>query len=773
MKKDFEQIKKKYGEDFAKFCRTHFSTILETDGLLLNILEQNFYPTKFLFNDLVKTHSENNFINYIYSKYYNMQQEIEIAGETGKTPEELLAIAGYKLYKCETHKDVLSFKKYYDKDEELCTFDDPFRIQRNEIFFAVKNNVDQIHRYDFFEPDRQDDYGTSVISIQFSKKSKYLSIKNRYNHAVEDPDSTFSNNLDNIIPGLTKSFETYYGLSYVPEENEEFPLKNYTQTVGGKFINYNTKYLDTYFCSNNIVIINNEIVQYDKARYEVIDNFIIDRKEKTITSTPYDGFCDRVNGFKFVDVAKIDNKTKQIKFILQDDQEVVLIVNEKNQIIEYIDKNITKTESHFLYSCESIEKIVTPNLDTTGHKFVCKSPVKHLDAPNLRMASYDFLNKSAMQELSLQHLTCVGGNFLDENNSLKVANFPNLVDVGSYFLSNNHVLEQINVENLESVDFGFLTNNNSLKSFSAPKLTSLPTNFLMHAPLEDINLPNIKYANDNCLCRAKVTNIKFNHLTNVESSFMSSVPLISFEAPNLEAVGGYFLHNYQGKSISLPMLKKSGWQFMHNALNLKEINVPNLYMAGQKFLANNEKLEHINAPWLTYVEKDFLSNNKSLRAVKFESLKKADSYFLYRNEGLKTFIAPNLEYLNPNSLYYNVDLQEFYAPNLIGIGDYVLTRNRMLEEFYSPFLEGVGDMFLFENKNLKVFNTPKLERVGDALLAHNTNNIDIYAPKVRKLDEDSLRENPEARKTVLSKFTKLKSFLKRIKIFKMKDENTK
>ena len=46
-----------------------------------------------------------------------------------------------------------------------------------------------------------------MISIQIDKVNNYVSIKNRYNHTVENPDCTFNNNLDNIIPGLIKSFE--------------------------------------------------------------------------------------------------------------------------------------------------------------------------------------------------------------------------------------------------------------------------------------------------------------------------------------------------------------------------------------------------------------------------------------------------------------------------------------------------------------------------------------------------------------------------------------
>lgn len=86
-------------------------------------------------------------------------------------------------------------------------------MDKCHVFFAIKTNVDSIQRKHFLNPERQDEYGTSVISIQFTKdESCTLSIKNRYNHRVINCDATFSNNLDNIIPGLTRSFEKYYGL---------------------------------------------------------------------------------------------------------------------------------------------------------------------------------------------------------------------------------------------------------------------------------------------------------------------------------------------------------------------------------------------------------------------------------------------------------------------------------------------------------------------------------------------------------------------------------
>ena len=124
-----------------------------------------------------------------------------------ENPKDLLNKAGYILYECKTEEEVQSFKKYYAKGEELCTFNGN-RLDSCYVYFAVKKDVDNIKREDYKEPKRQDQYGTSVVSIQFTKDDTHtLSIKNRYNHTVDNPDATFSNDLDNIIKGLTDSFE--------------------------------------------------------------------------------------------------------------------------------------------------------------------------------------------------------------------------------------------------------------------------------------------------------------------------------------------------------------------------------------------------------------------------------------------------------------------------------------------------------------------------------------------------------------------------------------
>ena len=201
MSSDLIKIKDKYGEKMMHLCRKLFSTILEDEGKLFKLINSHFAYSKYLYDDIVNNMLEDNFKNYIYSLYAdNMETNLFI---DNRSPYELMNCAGYNLYECKCEEDIQFFKKYFDPREFLCTFRG-YRLRKCYVFFAVRNNVDEIKREDFINPYRQDLYGTSVISIQFSRGDiNTLSIKNRYNHTVNNPDATYSNNLDNIIPGLT------------------------------------------------------------------------------------------------------------------------------------------------------------------------------------------------------------------------------------------------------------------------------------------------------------------------------------------------------------------------------------------------------------------------------------------------------------------------------------------------------------------------------------------------------------------------------------------
>lgn len=87
----------------------------------------------------------------------------------------------------------------------LCTFKGD-RLAEKHIFFIVKKDLNNIKRSN--NPKREDDYGTSVLCIQFDRGDyNYVTIISRYNHTVKNPNATYNNILEKINPGLTHSFE--------------------------------------------------------------------------------------------------------------------------------------------------------------------------------------------------------------------------------------------------------------------------------------------------------------------------------------------------------------------------------------------------------------------------------------------------------------------------------------------------------------------------------------------------------------------------------------
>ena len=110
-------------------------------------------------------------------------------------------------------------RPYYRSDEEICTLKDPTRHEIKYMINAVKRNVADIKRENFKKIRREDEYGTSVISIQVSRNGGDISIKNRYNHTLnretgENPDNTFNSNPDLISEGLSSALRQELGVDF-------------------------------------------------------------------------------------------------------------------------------------------------------------------------------------------------------------------------------------------------------------------------------------------------------------------------------------------------------------------------------------------------------------------------------------------------------------------------------------------------------------------------------------------------------------------------------
>lgn len=425
MTEDLKIIKKKYGEDMMHLCRDLFPSLLEKRGLLSQILLNNFPESHYLCQDIVANNLEYDFKNFIYS-FVDVENNFVMRSD--KTPSELLREAGYILYECKSEEDMNKFKKYYAPGEELCSFW-LNRLESSFVFFAVKENVDDIKREDFKKPKRQDLYGTSVISIQFTKDDAHtLSIKNRYNHSVNDPDATFSNNLDNIIPGLTDSFARIYGLEQ-RFFNKKLDIPGYVKARDGKYYKYNFEFNNIYYCPDNIIVDNFEVKEYAHEKYVIMDYFVLDLVNKKIRV--YDEFIRDSLPDTIRDIVKIsiinEGENKRI-IIITENGDIQIIINKYNQIIGLTNNIVKVIGDNFLRHNKTLEQIDLANAEVIGDYFL--------------------YSNNSMLTIYLPKVKVIGNNFMNFTTVLKSANFPELESVGRCFLMMNNNLEELNAPRL-------------------------------------------------------------------------------------------------------------------------------------------------------------------------------------------------------------------------------------------------------------------------------------------------------------------------------------
>ena len=557
LNKDLKYIKKKYGEKMMHYCRECFPTILNVPGKLVEILNTHFYCVKdSLYNDIKENHKESEFNDFVYSNA-GLKNEYDIR-DVSKTPKELLDDAGYDLFECKTVEEVNSFKKYFILGEQLCTFLDPAsRLENKYVFFAVKKNILDIKREDFLIPDRQDEYGTSVISIQFTRdKNNHLSIKNRYNEVVNNPDSTFDNNLDNIIPGLTMSFYKAYGIREIYDENSEFQMENYI-SIDGEYYKYNYKLNDIYYCTNNVIVDNNNVIRYDPEKYIIMDYFIIDlvnKKVDVFDNKLRDSFSEVIGKIKNIEIVR-GEKDKKVYITNEEDNIFELTLSFDNKLIGIKNNMLDKLPNRFLISGEYL---------------------KNMEFSNVREIGNDVLYANTdLEYFNLSKAEVIGNYFLANNIKLTNINLNKTIMIGDDFLKRNIIVESINFDSLQRVGNSFMFSNKGLSS---------------------IVIPNLSYTGK-CFFKLndKVLFASFPSLQETGDFFMNDAKnLRMFEADNLRVTGDMFL-----------MANKE----------LDYISLPNLIKTGKLFLAANQIIMSVNLPNLSYLPKYFLRNAGGLESI--------------------------------------------------------------------------------------------------------------------------------------------------------------
>lgn len=178
--------------------------------------------------------------------------EISNSGTIGKvretTQEEIIKAfnsVGYNKVIFDDEVAIAECRKYYRPGEIICTYNNlQARMREYHMLVAIKANIDDIKRSE--NPQRDDEYGTSILNIQIARNGSHMSIKNRYNHTVSQPDSTLNNNLDILYPGLQSMVLGYYGFASLNSTKARY---NNIINIDGVYLKYHTERNNIYFGS--------------------------------------------------------------------------------------------------------------------------------------------------------------------------------------------------------------------------------------------------------------------------------------------------------------------------------------------------------------------------------------------------------------------------------------------------------------------------------------------------------------------------------------------
>ena len=686
---DLKLIKKHYGEKMMHLCRELFPTILERNGLLFKLLSDNFDYSRFLCEDILNNTMEEEFKDYIYSKIDVENNCVEIVK---KSPQELLDEKGYILYECHSEDDIQSFKKYYAPGEELCTFRGG-RLRRCYVFFAVKKNVDEIRREDFSYPEREDLYGTSVMSIQFTRdSSNTVSIKNRYNHTVNNPDSTYSNNLDIINSGLTAAFNNTYHLNINSKNSYGFELDNYVLASDGKYYKYNYEIDNTYYCPNNIVIKDFIVNKYEKEKYIVFDNFILDLVNKKIYSNENDSFIDSIGEIEDVNVT-ID-KEKLVKKIVIN-KNIIITLDKYNRMIDYYNPVVRRIDDGFLLNNRTIQSISLPNVEEIGNYFLPDAvELVNLDLENVKKIKNNFM-------------TCCRN------------------------------LETLYLPNVEEIGHSFILNGGQLKNVLLPKLKKVGNYcFFGCDNISEINLASVEEIGDNFAANCK----------NLES--------VNF--PAVKKVGYYFLNNCINlKSFAMPSVEEIANYFCSNNTSCKTVNLPNVKVIGDKFFYMNEIIDSINLGNVEKIGNYFLGLNQSIKSIELSKVKEIGDYFLYKNLSAESVKLSKVRKIGDNFCPENVNLNSIEIPLVEEIGDNFLFKDKGLKSIILSYVKKIGDYFLFTNNDLESISMPEVRIIGNNCLSCNSRLENISLLNVESIGKDFLRFCKSIRMIIAPKMKKI------------------
>jgi hypothetical protein len=549
----YKKLKRQNGEAFARTIRDHHNGLLEIPDLprILRYAGNSAEDAKGL-------------LPYLMSLI--APEEDPAPPPEPRDPFELLDEAGYNSFYADTLEKQNSIKHHFREGELLCTFKEAARYKNYHIIHAVKKDVDQIKREDFNgKEERQDEYGTSVISIQIAKDRRFISIKNRYNHTVTGCDNTFDSNPDNIIDGLTTSLKEHFDVDFTTAES---PLPRFFTFVGDQIIKYHTERGDIYY-GDQFWATKGEIHPVDRGRGDALfDGFLFNNKTKELEriGTYYDdSFADTFN--KYYDGNRDLIVDKNGNLTLNGD---ILIGTEQSRIVSLYLPEFKSMESCCLRVSDTLRTLNMPALKVMELCALSSArSLTSIHAPLLERIRPEALQETpSLTSLSLPALKHMGYRCFSQANSLITLDLPSLPHMEQYSFFNANALKNVNIPMLKTIEQHCFFNIKNLTTLRAPSLIETGISTFHKAPsLITFDTPSLKKMEQQCLHETHdLTNINIPLLEYMERECLfRAASLTKFHAPSLKAMANDCL-NHSEKLVDFyaPQLMTS--QHLYNCL---------------------------------------------------------------------------------------------------------------------------------------------------------------------------------------------------------------
>ncbi len=530
----YETIKRQNGETFARTIRDTDSRIFNLENLpeMLKYAGRDADPLIPFLKGLITIENLSN---------------LEVEG----TPFELLKQAGYDAFYADTLEKQNSIKHYFDEWEALCTFRDGVRFKNYHIIHCIKEGADKLKRSDFKgREDRQDEYGTSVISIQIATSGGFISIKNRYNHQVLDCDNTFDSNPDNIIKGLSASLEKHFKLQLQAPKVQ--PPRGYTYQRGCIY-RYNYE-RDNVYIGDGFYVKDGNISKIYKDYQFLIGSYLFDLKEKTVKSLGYENDPHAQIMNEEMAGKKIQKRVVDGSIHLYLDGELFFKTKKKFDI-DYIDE-ITLSKARELPDgdvCgklfENVSVIRAPEVRKIGSNCLCN--VDFFDLPKLeetgnRCFSYWYMD--GMDKIYLPHLRKIGNKCFARIAPVSKIILPELREAGDETFIDISSCSTLLLPKLERIGSKSITANANLTKIVAPCLKSMGSYCIAgNDMLESLCLFQLEDMGANCFSRNKnLRTVVLPHLQRADKeSFCGNKAYCCIKAPNLNKSEDRILHNSQ------------------------------------------------------------------------------------------------------------------------------------------------------------------------------------------------------------------------------------